>query len=1173
MKKKRDRASLVWSHLSKFPLKMRLLIFIIFFSVISASADNSYSQETKFNLVFEQMSVRQVLRAVENNSEFIFLYSEKAVDLDRKVSLKVRNGSVSEILDEVFKGTDNYYEIHDRQIAILSRDSPKAEVLFVKAQIAQTKSATGVVKDERGVPLPGVTVVIKGTTRGTVTDVDGNFSLSGIQERDILVFTFVGMTSQEIPVAGKDHLQVTLVETTADIAEVTVVAYGVQKKVSITAAVSSVEAKELKVTSSASVANALAGRVAGLTSIQRGGGQPGVDDASLYLRGLATINGSSPLILIDGVPRDNIRTLDVNEIESVSVLKDASSTAVFGVRGANGVLVITTKRGKEGKPELSVNVTQSFSKLTREPDMPGSVEYMHLRNEALLNDGFDEAIFTDDVIAKFENPLEGLDPNDPDYEQQAAVRRYMYPSNNWYKMMTKQWSPQTIANVNLSGGTDKISYFLNAGYFHQGGNFETEKESILHYDPSFWLDRYSFRSNVDYKVSKLLTAFLNLGTYIEKVNMPNPGVMYGGDRNWLVRDMIYQAQTILPMSPGPGTIAGFGVPANRPLDPTYLQAGHYADRSPYLIMNWFGYDLQTRANLNSSFGLNFDLSAITKGLSAKGMISYDSRGNNLDRGNYFPSVYQANVDPKTNTLTFSNYETRADNFTMSYGAGSAYNITYEGQVNYSNTFGKHTVGGMVRGSRDYWDDGGANIVFNVVGFAGRATYDYDSRYFAEANFGYNGSEQFSPEKRFGFFPSGAVGWALSNEGFLKDDPVVTFLKLRLSYGKVGNDKMGTSRFLYQDNITMGSGFSGSLGQGAGVNEGLLGNKMLTWEIAEKYNFGIDFTLFKDIKGQIDIFKEDRSQILLTRASIPTWQGMPLGNIPKVNMGEVENKGFEVELSYDKKVNAELMLHFKGQFSYNRNKQLNMDEVPRDETYAYKYRSTGYPIGQSFGYLIDFNQDGGYWTEEKLASIYGSGEGKIRYDFGTPVSGDFVYKDLNNDGLVNDKDQAPIGYGPYPRISYGFSVSGEWKGFDAYVFFQGLGQFNRTSLVEQGVSEYIIRGTYFPYHKTAWTQERWENQEKITYPKLHTQAGVNHKANSFFIMDRDFIRLKNFEIGYTLPENSLKKVGVSSMRVFVNGQNVLTWSPKFRANHLDPENDDSIGYPQTTVFSFGTNIKF
>lgn len=1032
---------------------------------------------------------------------------------------------------------------------------------------AQNVTVTGRVIDNQNEPLIGVTIQVQGTTHGTITDYDGKFSLPNVPTNGKLVVSYVGMQAQTIDVNGRTTINVTLTEDSELLEDVVVVAYGVQKKVSVTGAISSIDTEELRISSSPSLANALAGRIAGLTSMQRVGGQPGVDDATMYLRGAATINGTSPLILIDGVPRDNIRTLDINEVESISVLKDASATAVFGVRGANGVLIITTKRGKAGSPELSVNVTQSYSKLTREPDMPGSLEYMNLRNQALSNDGL-PPIFTPEIIEKFKNPLADLDPNDPEYESKANVLKWMYPDNDWYDMLIKRWSPQTTINTNMSGGTDKISYFLNVGYLHQGGNMNTVSKEILKYDPSFKLDRYSFRSNVDYNVTKWLTAFLNLGTYIEKVNMPNPGVMYGGDRNWLVRDMIYQAQTVLPISPGPSTIGGFGVPPNLPLHPTYLTVGSYMDRSPFMIMNWFGYNLDTRSNLNSSFGLNFDLASVTNGLSLRTMISYDANGNNMTRGNMFQTDYQAFVDPTTDELTFSTKEIRQDNFYMSYEQGARYNVNLQGQLLYNRTFNeKHNVGGMIRAERDYWDSGGADIPHNVLGFAGRTTYDFDSRYFAELNFGYNGSEQFSPEKRFGFFPAVSAGWAVTNESFLNNNPVLTFLKLRASYGKVGNDRMGDDRFLYMDDITVGGGFSGSLAAGKGINEGLLGNRMLTWEVADKYNLGVDFSIIKDITGTLEFFREDRSQILLERSSIPVWQGTPLRNIPRVNMGEVLNKGYEIELGYNKQVNNDLFINIKGQLSYNRNKRMNMDEVPRDETYAYQYRSTGYPIGQSWGYIIDWDQDGGYWNNETLAD-----PNRVTYEFGSPGPGDFVYKDLNADGVINDKDQAPIGVGSIPRYSYGASMSAQWKGFDVYIFFQGLAKFN-SGLASQGTYETTIEGTYFPYHLKSWTEERWLNGEEITYPILHSEEGVNHRANSFFIFDRDLLRLKNFEIGYTLPANTLKVLGISSARFFINGQNVFTWSPKFRPTHLDPENDDSIGYPQTTIFSFGTNFKF
>jgi TonB-linked SusC/RagA family outer membrane protein len=1039
---------------------------------------------------------------------------------------------------------------------------------FVHAEEMQRSiSISGEVLDADHLPLPGVTVMVQGSEIGTATDMDGKFTLQVPDENAVLLFSYIGYKQLTVRVGKQRTFRLVMEEFSAELEEVVVVAYGVQKKVSVTGAVSSVQTKELKVSSSASIANSLAGRITGLTSMQSIGGQPGRDDATMYLRGAATINGQNPLILIDGVPRENIRTIDPNEVEAISVLKDASATAVFGVRGANGVILITTRRGKEGKPELSVNATQSFSALTREPSRLHSLEYLALRNEALINDGQGSAVFGPEVFAKFENPLLGLDPNDPDYEQKAAVRRYMYPDNDYYRMIIKRWSPQTVVNTNLSGGIDKISYFLNVGYLHQGGQLKTEPKSVLGYDPATKLDRYSFRSNIDYKISSSLTAFLNLGTYIEGVNMPEVANLFTSQEH-MMGELFYQAQTIVPISPGPTTIAGFGVEPGMPLDPTYLNSGHYTDRSAYEILNGRGYLNEIRTSLNSSFGLNWDLSFLTKGLSIKGMISYDSWSKTTEQAYYSNSLYQAFVDINTDELAYAGYRIGTNSLSLSKGAESKFTINAQASLLYNRQFGLHDVGVMALVQRDYWETTGADIPYNVLGLAGRATYNYDTRYFGEVNLGYNGSEQFAPSKRFGFFPAASVGWALSNESFLKENPVLTYLKLRGSVGKVGNDKIGDLRFLYIDNITYGGGgYLGSLAQGRRIEEGLLGNPNLTWEVALKYNVGVDFQLVKDFSVAVDVFKEDRSQILLQRRSIPDWQGISLGNIPRVNMGEVDNRGYEVEINYNKRINKDLRVQAKGSFSYNRNKRMNVDEVPRDETYAYQTRETGFSIGQNWGYLINWEQDGGYWTPETLAD-----PDHITYDFGAPRPGDFVYVDLNGDGVISEKDEAPIGYSHIPRISWGASLNVDYKGFDAYVFFQGLSKYSST-YGAAGTYEYIIRGTYFDYHRTAWTEERWRNGEEITYPALSTGITVNHRANSFFVMDRSFARFRNAEIGYTLPPNSLKVLGISKMRIFLQGQNIFIWSPNFRLTHLDPENDSSLGYPQTKTFSFGANITF
>lgn len=1024
-------------------------------------------------------------------------------------------------------------------------------------------TVTGKINDEKGEPLTGVSVVEKGTSNATITDIDGFYTINVTNNTATLVFSYIGFDVQEKVVGNQKQINIILIEDQKVLEEVVVVAYSTQKKESITGAISSITTDDLKKSSSNSLGNALAGRVSGLTSTQSLGGQPGKDDATLYLRGIATTNTNSPLIMIDGVPRDNMRTIDPNEVASISVLKDASATAVFGVRGANGAILITTKRGKEGKPELSITAEQSFSSFTYEPERLTSVEYLNLRNEALKNDGL-PAQFSPELIEKYKNPTAGLNPNDPEYAQKATMLNYMYPNHDYYRELVKRSAPQTRINANISGGVNKLSYFMNAGYIHQGGNLKTEDKSFLGYDPSPKMDRWSFRGNLDYKISNSLKAFLNIGTYIEKVNMPSPDSYPDGDQAWMMRDIIYQAVTILPITPGPTTIPGYGVEENGLIYPTYL------DRTAYEVVNRQGYLNDTRSNLNSSFGMELDLSkSITQGLSVKGMISYDNSSVTTRKAYKKEKLYSVLLDTDNDTFSYAVTNPNEQLLSVSRGSNSNYYINLQGSVNYERTFNTlHNVGGLFLIQRDNWEKNEGAIPYNMLGLVGRATYNYDSRYFAEINIGYNGTEQFAPSKRFGFFPAGSIGWVITNEKFMQNTKVLDFLKLRASYGRAGNDKMGNDRFLYIDKLYMaGGGALSTLGLGQRVDQGLRGNYGLTWEMADKVNIGIDFQLFKDLKGSFDYFTENRTQILIQRQSIPAFQGIELKYIPKANMGEVDNAGYEIELNYNKQLSSDLSISLRGNFSYAKNEVKFFDEPMRDDTYAYRYRTTGFSVGQQWGYKIDQSSNGGYWISQEEID-----NSPLTYSFGTPRPGDFKYVDTNGDNTIDDKDQVPIGYsGSAPRISYGINLGANYKGFDFNIFFQGVGKYS-SFWGEQNVYENIKQGTYYGYHKTAWTLERWENGDEITYPALSTNRSTSHVANDFFIQDRSFIRLKNIELGYTIPKNSLRVLGVQNLRVYVSGQNLITWD-KLKMSHLDPEKTDPLGYPITKIMNFGVNVTF
>lgn len=1025
------------------------------------------------------------------------------------------------------------------------------------------KTITGKVLDENNQPMPGVTIIVDGTTNGTMTGPDGTFTLGGVPSGATVIVSCIGYTDQVLP-EGKSNYVVSLVPDSEMLEETVVVAFGQQKKLSVTGAISTVASADLRKTTSTRLDNALAGRVTGLTSMQSGGGQPGVDGATMYLRGAATTNGKSPLILVDGVERDNIRTIDMNEVESISVLKDASATALYGVQGANGVILIQTRKGQKGKAQLNISVDQSWTSFTKEPSRLHSWEYCELRNEALMNDS-QAPEFSEETIAKFRNPLLGLDPSASDYENQVAIRKAIYCDNDYYRMYLKSNTPQTRLNANISGGTDFVNYFVNVGYIHQGGNLNTESPDYLGYDPQCYMNRLSLRSNLDFHITKNLTASLNIASYAENVNMPAVGDLYRGDQSWMITDIIYQSQTILPISPGPVTDPRFGGVSDGVVGYNYL------DRSAYEIINRRGFHTNKRKNLNTQFSVNWDLGElVTKGLSVNGMAAYDTYNIGVLEGRKKEQVYNVRVDYDSETLSYSSSNAdKIEPLTMTSSRLSNYQIYVQGSINYARTFGKHNVTAMATAYRRFWEGTSADIPYNVLGTAARATYSFDDRYLVEGNLGYNGSEQFAPSKRFGLFPSGSIGWIASNESFLKGNKYLTWLKFRASYGLVGNDSMGGLRFLYQDDnkIQSGNGFVQGLG-GKIVKEGLIGNKSITWELSKKMNLGIEIGLFKDFRINVDYFTEKRDQILLKRRTVPSFQGVSSDYIPRVNMGKVDNHGVDVEVSYSHTFNKDFSISSRVNFGFNDNTAIELDEPMRSEEYAYQYHEEGFRLGQEFGYLIDWDSPGnGYFTsQDEIDSYYPYGFG------GKPRVGDFVYKDVNGDGVIDQKDLSPIGYSTtVPGLNYGISLGLNFKGIDFNVLFSGLGRYSKY-YSGQGVVEWTKQGTYFDWTRNGWTEERYKNGEKITYPAISTTKTVSHTENDFFIQNRSFLRLKNIELGYTLPERFLSKVGVKALRVYVSGQNLFVWD-NLRITHVDPEQNNSYGYPITKNVTLGLNINF
>lgn len=1021
---------------------------------------------------------------------------------------------------------------------------------------------SGMVVDMNQEPLIGVTILIKGTTIGTVTDFDGKFTLPVQNKKDVIVFSYIGYQSQEITYNGQKVLNIVMKEDQQTLDEVVVVAYGTQSKVSVTGSVSSIKTDEIKQAPAPNLVSTLTGRLPGLTTIQSSG-MPGEEDFNMYLRGISTTNDQNPLILIDGVPRDNISMLDPNEIESVSVLKDASSTAVFGVRGANGVILITTKKGSSEKPSLSITAEFGRQTPTTEIHQVDSWDFAILRNQALKNDG---------LPAKYS-------------ERQIQLYRdgtsLLYPNTDWWDISMNSYAPQNRYNVNLSGGTDRVKYFVNVGMLNQGGIFKTESKEKLGYDPQFKLNRYNFRTNVDVKVNSWIKAGLNLAAYIDRQNKggaKGSEDLFSANRGnpLFIYASMYRVPSIIPVK----TQKGMGA--------DYIDVPLVTDEgpSPYTSINHSGYMQYDKSSLNSSLFMDFDLSSITKGLSSKFMISFDTHAHTLTDGKKGVYTLKYDVietkDEQGNYIDVPEYSggDLPGHYVMEIAKRSSfdYMINMQWQVNYSRMFAdKHHVSGMFLMQRDNKEAAGGSsdalLPYNVFGVSGRMAYRYNDRYLMEVNMGYNGSEQFSPEKRFGFFPAASLGWVVSNEPFWTISDAISNFKLRASYGKVGNDRIGSTRFLYLDNINMaGGGFAGSLGNGQRVTYSMVANPDITWETAYKQNYGLDLTFWNNMfKLTVDYYREKRNNILITQNTRPEVLGLTTSSLPKANLGKVENQGIEVDLSFNKRLNKDWSIYLKGNFSYNKNKVIDMDEVPLtdpERPYKYPYRDEGFSIGQPFGLLVDWESEGkGYFTSEEEIAASG-----LTYEGRAPRPGDFRYKDLNGDKIIDKRDEAPIGYGRIPRITYAASLNVSYKGLDVSLMFQGVAK-TSTYYSSWGIFEYQAKiGSYFPLHLNAWTKERWKNGEEISYPALSTTASSSHRSNDYFIMDRSFLRLKNFEIGYTLPKAFVNKLHMQNVRAYLNGQNLFVWD-KLPFDHFDPEQNGATVMPINRVINLGLNVTF
>ena len=992
---------------------------------------------------------------------------------------------------------------------------------------AQDITVSGKVVDPDQLPIPGVTVMIADSQTGTITDLDGNYSLE-VPAQAVLEYSCIGYTTQQVNVGGRTLINVVLEESSDVLDEVVFVAYGQQKKESVVAAISAIDATGLRQTPASNLSVALAGRLPGLTVLQRSG-VPGGESMEFHIRGMSTINGQDPLTLVDGVERD-FSALDPREVETITILKDASATALYGVRGANGVIIVTTRRGVAGKPVIDVSVEQSWQQPTRLPDMVNAYDYALLRNQVERQNNR-PAIYNEEALEHYRTG---------DFQQ-------LYPTRDFLGEFINDFSPMQRVNVNVSGGSEKMRYFTTVGYLHQNGAFKTEKFNEYDYDPTSMADRVNFRSNFDIDITNSLSMFLNISGYMQKKNDP---VLVPNNAAYL-DDVSGYSILMSSLIATPNNSYNDLTPDGEVLSSS-LRGGN-VNNVPYGMLNRSGFRNTQTTQITATLGVEWDMSFITPGLKAKAVASYDAFSTNQQVRQRTFQLYEAVADPAApDGVGYQPIGTMV-NSTLSDAQYSSFNNLFniDASLEYAREFGKHDVTAMLLFNR-YQRVINIELPYNYIGLVGRVTYGYADKYLAEVNFGYNGSEQFAPGHKKGFIPSVPHGWAHTEEDFLKDSPWLTFAKIRASYGQVGNDNMNGSRFAF---LTLWTG----------SHESQIGNPELEWEKANKYNIGFDIGLFSDFRIEADLFYERRDNILIPATGlIPSGMfgtgGVNVsGMLPKINAGVIENKGFEIVGSWSKIFNPEMRMDITVNGAFNRNKVLNMREVMLGDDYAYRYRSTGYRIGQNFGY----ETAGFFNSEEDILNWYDqSGVGS------TPQPGDLKYVDQTGDGIVDERDMVPIGDPEVPEWNFGAGINFQWKGFDFSMMWQGAA----------GRSFFVTGQRFFEtynfneWHKQAWSQERLDAGLPITYPRLEPGSEASKVSSDFWLADGDYIRLKNLEIGYTLPKKVCNAISAEAIRIYVNGLNLLTFD-KYPAKYIDPEQNNELLYPVFRTFNIGLNLTF
>jgi TonB-linked SusC/RagA family outer membrane protein len=1059
-------------------------------------------------------------------------------------------------------------------------------LLFVSAAAVAQRTIRGAVMDNKNNPVSGVQVSIKGTPMGTMTDAEGLYRLglnSSVTDDAIVVFALLGYNTVEEKIGNRTTINARLSEDEQQLEDVVVVAFGQQKKESVIGSVTTISPKSLKVPSS-NLTSSFQGRMAGMISYQTSG-EPGADNANFFIRGITTFGDgrASPLILIDNIELDetDLARLNPDDIESFSILKDATATSLYGSRGANGVVLVKTKSGAKGKAKISIRVENSFSMPTQELEFADPITYMKLHNEAILTrDPLRPEIYSQE---KIDNTL------------QPGSNPYIYPATDWRNEMLEDYAVTQRASLSVSGGGDVATYYVSGSWALDRGNFKVDE--MNNFNNNINLQKINIRANVDINLSSSTKLKVSTSaSFDDYVGPPLASVTStttGGSRMY---DLVMRANPVL-------------FPAKYPTPPELSYINHTMFGNSLmegaLYLNPYaelvrGYTEYSRSNMLASVELRQDLDFLTEGLSARVLFNTSRLAYYSMMRTFNPFYYTlSSWDKYANTYTINpeplNAETGREYLDFTYGGSGGsmkFNTYMEGAVTYDRTFDDHGVSGLMvgtmrnilnpfRGNSSGVVDLQSSLPERNMSLSGRFTYSYASRYFGEFNFGYNGSERFSENSRFGFFPSAGVGWLISNESFFEPlSSVISKLKLRYSYGLIGNDQIGNARFLYLSNVSFSGSSVGFGTSPSGVDRyynstvtiSRYANDQITWETSKKSNYALELSLY-DVDIVAEYYTEHREGILLPRTNIP--YSMGLWATVYANLGEAKAKGVDISLDYNKVFSSDFWMQARATFTYAHSEYIKYADFDYQNEW-WKYR-TGYPIKQLWGYIAEGlfvdDADVANSPQQQLGGIY--------------MAGDVKYRDVNGDGLITDRDQVPIGYPTSPEINYGFGPSFGFYGFDLSFFFTGVG---RTSffLNYAHMSPFVnlqLAGTG-RLENNALAQfiadDHWSESNRNSYavwPRLTAPEIIqnNWQPTTWFLRDGAFLRLKQLEFGYNLPETLVTRAGMTAARVYLSATNLLVFS-KFKL--WDPESrvgggytSSGMSYPLQRVVNLGVNITF